>query len=72
MTLARQEHPYTSDYTDPEIVYHVIRRHHVGFVVVAKEPERVRVLLEDYSRRFNDDFHASMPPFESKPPSSSE
>ena len=72
ITLARQEHPDTSAYTDPEIVYRVTRRHHVGFVVAAKDPERVRVLLEDYSRRFNDDFHASMPPFESRPPSSGE
>ena len=72
ITLARQEHPDTSAYTDPEIVYRVTRRHHVGFVVAAKDPERVSVLLEDYSRRFNDDFHASMPPFESRPPSSGE
>lgn len=72
ITLARQEHPDTSAYTDPEIVYRVTRRHHVGFVVVAKDSERVKALLEDYSRRFNDDFHASLPPFESRPPSTSE
>jgi hypothetical protein len=72
ITLARQEHPDTSAYTDPEIVYRVQKRHHVGFVVAAKTPERVKALLDDYSRRFNDDFHASLPPFESRPPSSSE
>jgi phosphoribosylaminoimidazole carboxylase (NCAIR synthetase) len=69
ITLARQEHPDTSAYTDPEIVYRIEKRHHVGFVVAAKTPERVKALLEDYSRRFADDFHATLPPFESRPPS---
>jgi hypothetical protein len=72
ITLARQEHPDTSASTDPEIVYRVVKRHHVGLGVAAKKPERVKALLEDYSRRFNDDFHASLPPFESRPPSTSE
>lgn len=69
ITLARQEYPDTSTYTDPEIVYRMDKRHHAGFVVVARTPERVEALLSDYSRRFNDDFHASMPPFEERPPS---
>ena len=72
ITLARQEYPDTSAYTDPEIAYRVSKRHHAGFVVVSNDPERVRELLEDYNRRFTDDFHASLPPFEERPPSSSE
>lgn len=69
ITLARQEHPDTSAYADPEIVYRIEKLHHVGFVVTAKTPERVKSLLDDYSRRFADDFHATLPPFESRPPS---
>jgi biotin carboxylase len=72
ITLARQEYPDTSAYTDPEIAYRVNKRHHAGFVIVSNDPERVRFLLEDYNRRFVDDFHASLPPFEERPPSSSE
>jgi biotin carboxylase len=69
ITLARQEHPDTSAYADTEIVYRIEKRHHVGFVVTAKTPERVKSLLDDYNRRFADDFHATLPPFESRPPS---
>lgn len=72
ITLAHQEYPDTSAYTDPEIAYRVSKRHHAGFVVVSNDPKRVRALLEDYNRRFADDFHASLPPFEERPPSRSE
>jgi biotin carboxylase len=71
ITLARQEHPDTSAYTDPEIVYRIEKRYHVGFVLTAKTPERVKTLLDDYSRRFADDFHATLPPLENRPPSAS-
>ncbi len=69
VTLARQEYPGTSAYTDPEIFWRLNKRHHVGFVVAAKDPDRVQFLLDEYTRRFADDFHASLPPFEARPPS---
>ncbi len=69
LTLARQEHPDTSAYQDPEIAWRMSKRHHVGFVVASADPERVNLLLDEYSRRFADDFHATLPPFESRPPS---
>ena len=69
ITLARQEQPDTSAYQEEEIVWRMNKHHHVGFVVVAKTPERVAALLDDYQRRFEADFHASLPPFESRPPS---
>ena len=69
LTLARQEHPDTSAYQEPEIVWRLTRRHHVGFVVASPDPERVNALLDDYSRRFAEDFHATLPPFETRPPS---
>ncbi len=62
VTLARQEHPDTSAYADPEIVWRMEQHHHVGFVVASGEAARVAALLEDYSRRFEEDFFASMPP----------
>ncbi len=62
LTLARQEHPDTSAYTEPEIVYRVERPYHAGFVVASPEWARVQQLLREYSRRFADDFHAVLPP----------
>ncbi len=69
ITLARQEYPDTSTYQDPEIAWRMNKRHHVGFVVAARDPERVKFLLDEYSRRFIDDFHATLPPFQTRPPS---
>jgi biotin carboxylase len=62
LALARQEWPDTSAYTDPEIVYRVRRRHHVGLVVRAESYDRVRQLLQNYVDRFTDEFLAVLPP----------
>jgi biotin carboxylase len=69
VTLARQEYPDTSAYQDPEIAWRMNKRHHAGLVVTAKDPDRVKFLLDEYSRRFTTDFFASLPPRESRPPS---
>jgi biotin carboxylase len=64
LSLARQEHPDTCGYTDPEIVYRVRKRHHAGLVVRSAKLERVEELLSQYARRFNEDFTAVVPPLE--------
>jgi hypothetical protein len=64
ISLARQECPDTSGFTDPEIVYRLNLKQHVGFVVRASTPERVLELLTDYSARVARDFHAVLPPAE--------
>jgi predicted ATP-grasp superfamily ATP-dependent carboligase len=64
LSLARQEWPDTSAYTEPEIVYRITKRHHVGLIVRSPELERVRELLDAYARRFNDEFSAVVPPLE--------
>ena len=64
LSLARQEFPDTSSYVDPEIVYRVKKRHHVGLVVRSPELTRVRELLDEYARRFADEFVAVAPPLE--------
>src|SRR6267154_1986754 len=61
ISLARQQEPDTSGYTDPEIVYRVKKYHHAGFVVKSHEAARVKELLENYSRRFVNDFLATQP-----------
>jgi hypothetical protein len=61
MSLARQEEPDTSGFTDPEIVYRAQMKHHVGFVVAADTPERVEELLTNYMDRIARDYHAALP-----------
>jgi biotin carboxylase len=61
LCLARQEHPDTSAYADPEIVYRVSRYHHAGFVLKSPDHQRVQELLDSYSARFSTDFLASQP-----------
>ncbi|MGB8511115.1 MAG: hypothetical protein WCD76_22280, partial [Pyrinomonadaceae bacterium] len=64
LSLARQEHPDTSAYDDPEIYYRVEKPRHVGLVVRSPRLERVKELLEQYAARFSVDFCAVVPPHE--------
>ncbi|MEK6336928.1 MAG: ATP-grasp domain-containing protein [Acidobacteriota bacterium] len=64
LSLARQERPDTSAYDDPEIVYRVKKKNHVGLIVRSKKRERVTELLNSYAQRFADDFVAVLPPME--------
>ncbi|HEV3470794.1 MAG TPA: ATP-grasp domain-containing protein [Pyrinomonadaceae bacterium] len=62
LSLARQEHPDTSAYDDPEIVHRVSKPNHVGLVVRSPSLARVHELLAQYVERFNRDFSAYVPP----------
>jgi biotin carboxylase len=62
LSLARQQSPDTSGYTDPEITVRVRKPHHAGLIVTSPSGERVTHLLDEYTRRFYDDFHTSAPP----------
>jgi hypothetical protein len=61
LCLARQEHPDTSAYNDPEIVYRVSKYHHAGFVLKSPKAQRINELLDSYSARFRADFLATQP-----------
>ncbi|HYO99794.1 MAG TPA: ATP-grasp domain-containing protein [Pyrinomonadaceae bacterium] len=65
LSLARQEWPDTSLYTDAEIFYRVRKPYHVGLVVRSADHARVRELLDQYARRFAEEFIAVAPPLES-------
>jgi hypothetical protein len=67
ISLARQEWPDTSGYTDPEIVWRLHKLHHAGLIMVAKDPARVEQLLTSYVPRFYDDFFASQPHLDRPP-----
>jgi biotin carboxylase len=61
LCLARTAEPDTSMFDAPEIVYRMKKHHHAGLIVRSPEPERVRVLLEDYSGRFAETYLATAP-----------
>ena len=61
ISLARQEWPDLSAYTDPEIAWRMKRKNHAGLVVRADKPQRVQELLDSYVPRFYNDFHTTLP-----------
>jgi hypothetical protein len=64
VSLARQEWPDTAAFTDPEIVFRLNLKQHIGFAVCSDSPQRVEELLADYTRRIANDHLAVMPPAE--------
>src|SRR5262249_24933070 len=61
LCLARQEHPDTTPYADPEIIRRIDKRHHAGLIVRSTDYARVETLLENYREGFTRDFLATMP-----------
>ncbi len=61
LSLARQEWPDTSSYNNPEVAMRIKKHHHAGLILRSGDPERVPPLLEDYARRFAEEFTAVEP-----------
>ncbi len=62
LSLARQEDPDTSAYNDPEVCLRIKKHHHAGLVLKSADPERIPAVLENYARRFAEEFTAVQPP----------
>ncbi|MEM6335464.1 MAG: ATPase, partial [Bacteroidota bacterium] len=60
VSLARQEWPDLSGYSDPEIVWKMNKRHHAGLIVKGDSFDHVQQRLDAYSRRFYDDFYTRL------------
>ena len=67
VSLARQEWPDTSAYNDPEVVWRLHKKNHVGFIVASYDYGRVQYLIGDYAARISQDYLASAPPLEHAP-----
>jgi len=67
ITLAKQEHPDSSGYNDPEIVYRAPEKQHVGLVLRSRDHARIQSLLDSYQERFVRDFLAVMPAKDKSP-----
>ncbi len=61
VSLARHEWPDTSSFEDPELVWRMHKRHHIGFILKSPDYDRVGHLLDLYTQRVRSDFHASAP-----------
>lgn len=61
ISLARQKHPDTSAYNEEEIVWRLNKRYHAGLIVRSADHARITRLLNDYTKRFYQDFFAREP-----------
>jgi biotin carboxylase len=62
ISLSRQQYPDTSAYQEQEIVWRLNKPYHAGLIVSSGSPDRVKSLLDDYQRRFAEDFSTYAPP----------
>ena len=61
VSLSRFEYPDTSSFTDPEIVWRMDKKQHVGLIVASESTRQIRELLDNYAERIGREFHASAP-----------
>lgn len=61
LSLANQDQPDTSHYTDAEIVYRVSKPNHVGMIFHSESRARIDELLTTYTERIVQDFLAVVP-----------
>lgn len=58
VSLSRFEHPDTSSFSDSELVWRMNKKWHIGLIVQSDDPKRVLELLDGYTERIQEDFHA--------------
>ena len=61
VSLSRYEYPDTSSFTNKEIVLRMNKPWHIGLIVVSESSKRVLELLEQYTSRIANEYHASLP-----------
>lgn len=61
ISLAKQEWPDLSAYTDPEVFWKMNKEHHAGLILRSDDYGRIEQLMRDYTLRFYDDFYTSLP-----------
>lgn len=60
--LSREEWPDMSAYDASEIVWRLNKRHHAGLILAGENRRAIDGLLDDYARRFGEQFLAVQPP----------
>jgi hypothetical protein len=62
VSLTKQEWPDTSGFADPEVVFRLKKKQHLGLVVCSDDPSRVETLVKDYAERIGREFLMTLPP----------
>lgn len=62
VSLSRYQWPDISTFTDPEICWRMNKDWHIGMIVKSDSASRVNELLEQYTQRIANEFHASLNP----------
>lgn len=62
VSLSRQEHPDSTAFSEPEVVWRLNKAFHIGMIVRSPSPARVDELLARYLEEIRRDFHAVAPP----------
>lgn len=62
VSLSRYQYPDTTSFQDPEIKWRMDKEWHIGLIVQAADTQNVRELLDQYTKRIGEEFHASLSP----------
>ncbi len=60
-SLAKQEYPDLQAYNDPEVVWRLKKQYHAGLVISSPKYDRITKLLDEYVKRFYNDFFHFVP-----------
>lgn len=58
-SLSKQEWPDLNAYSDEEIVWKLKKEYHAGLVIKSSSKDRIEQLLDEYTKRFYNDFFAT-------------
>lgn len=61
VSLSRYERPDTSSFSDREIIWRMNKPWHIGLIVASNSREKILELLDGYTHRIWNEFHASAP-----------
>ncbi|MCZ2338484.1 MAG: hypothetical protein LC127_09835, partial [Chitinophagales bacterium] len=61
ISLSKYEYPDMSSFNDPEVVWKMHKKYHVGLIVHSKQRERVLELMDKYAEIIHHEFHAAAP-----------
>lgn len=61
ISLTRQQHPDTSPFDDPEVVWRMDDEYHIGLIAQSASRERILQLMDKYAQMVYESYHASAP-----------
>lgn len=61
VSLSRYQHPDTSSFQDPELCWRMEKEWHIGLILKSDSRDKILSLLDGYTQRIGEEFHASLP-----------